>query len=73
MRLRRAKIRQSPKCQLRYTGCTLWAVEVDHVVPLFDGGDPWNWDNLQSVCHECHVVKTTEENRRLGYYEEGYV
>ena len=70
MRLRRAQLRENPKCQLRFEGCTIWATEVDHVTPLFDGGDPWDWDNLQSTCHECHAKKTAEEQRRLGYYDE---
>lgn len=37
--------------------------EVDHVVPLADGGT--NEDgNLQLLCVECHRRKTTREARR---------
>ena len=60
-RLRRAVLREFPECQLRFEGCTIWGTEVDHRVPLFVGGEPWAWDNLQSVCHECHTKKSNEE------------
>ena len=41
-------------------------LECDHVKPLADGGDPWDMDNLQSLCRGCHVEKTRQEaeNRR---------
>ena len=37
-------------------------LECDHVVPLKNGGDPWNMDNLQTLDKHCHVKKTREEN-----------
>ena len=39
-------------------------LEVDHVVPLKRGGDPWDPDNLQALCRRCHIEKTRRENRR---------
>ena len=39
-------------------------LEVDHVVPLKRGGAPWEEDNLQALCKDCHIVKTRSENRR---------
>jgi 5-methylcytosine-specific restriction protein A len=39
------------------------ATEVDHIVPLQHGGDD-SWDNLQSLCHDCHVDKTNAEMGR---------
>ena len=39
-------------------------LECDHVVPLDRGGDPWDPDNLQTLCRSCHIAKTREENRR---------
>ena len=39
-------------------------MEVDHVVPLDKGGDPWALDNLQALCRGCHIEKTAAENRR---------
>jgi 5-methylcytosine-specific restriction endonuclease McrA len=60
-------MRAFPMCELGLEGCELWASEVDHKKPLMDGGDPWAWENLQSACHPCHVVKTTEEQHRISW------
>ena len=30
------------------------AVDVDHILPLADGGEPYDFDNLRSLCHACH-------------------
>ena len=43
-----------------YTPCTL----VDHIVEIKDGGDPWDIDNLQSMCNSCHNTKTGEEVKK---------
>ena len=42
-------------------------LECDHVTPIDRGGDPWNLDNLQTLCggrNGCHAKKTAGENRR---------
>ena len=39
-------------------------LECDHVTPLDQGGDPWDLENLQTLCRACHIAKTREENRR---------
>ena len=36
--------------------------EVDHVVPLSRGGDPYRLDGLQGICSPCHRMKTGREN-----------
>jgi len=36
-------------------------VEVDHVVPLRDGGAPFDLSNLQCLCAACHARKTRIE------------
>lgn len=48
----------------RCVNCGLYANEVDHIVPLHRGGDPWALDNLQVLCRGCHIRKTARENRR---------
>ena len=42
----------------------LGASEVDHVIPLQDGGDFWSEGNLQSICSPCHIEKTRKENEK---------
>ena len=39
-------------------------MEVDHVTPIQQGGDPWTESNLQTLCRACHITKTRRENSR---------
>ena len=36
-------------------------LEVDHVVPVEAGGDPWDPSNLQTLCRGCHIAKSRAE------------
>jgi 5-methylcytosine-specific restriction endonuclease McrA len=57
-RLRKQKLNANPLCEYKLA-CTLArATEVDHVVPIEDGGDAFDWDNLKSTCKACHLLKT---------------
>jgi 5-methylcytosine-specific restriction protein A len=56
--LRRKKLSSAPICE--ECGEEL-AREVDHVVPIEDGGDPWAMSNLSSLCSPCHSKKTRAE------------
>ena len=38
-------------------------LEVDHVVPLDEGGDLYDPAGLQVLCRGCHILKTAGENR----------
>ena len=40
-------------------------LEVDHRIPITDGGAPWHPDNLQALCRGCHIAKTAAENRNI--------
>jgi hypothetical protein len=39
------------------------ATEVDHVIPLEQGGREDDSRNCQSLCHDCHLIKTATERR----------
>ena len=39
-------------------------LEVDHIVPLRRGGDPYSLDNLQVLTRAEHIRKTAAENRK---------
>ena len=39
-------------------------LEVDHVVPLHRGGDPYSLDNVQVLTRDEHIRKTAAENRK---------
>jgi len=55
-RVRDAVLAASPVCVV----CGAAAVEVDHVVPLAEGGDS-HPGNLQPLCARCHAAKTAAE------------
>jgi 5-methylcytosine-specific restriction endonuclease McrA len=57
-RLRKQKLNANPICEYKLA-CTLApAVEVDHKIPIDQGGDAWEWSNLVSTCKACHLLKT---------------
>lgn len=41
---------------------TSGAFHVDHIVPVSQGGHPFDEANLQTLCAECHREKSAEEN-----------
>lgn len=51
------------ECQARLHGCTIIANEVDHVVPVFEGGQD-ELENLRAICSSCHRKKTAGEATR---------
>ena len=61
-RLRRAVFRRDGG---RCVNCSrVSRMECDHIIPLDRGGDPWSMDNLQTLCRDCHISKTADENRK---------
>lgn len=49
------------------------AFEVDHRVAIMNGGDTWNWHNLQILCSACHEKKTKQDHykKKLSKKQEG--
>jgi 5-methylcytosine-specific restriction enzyme A len=61
---RQAKLLANPLCEhCEARGLVVIATEVDHIIPLFKGGeeslDPTV--NKQSLCSECHKIKTSKD------------
>ena len=71
-RLRLAKLRDCPLCEYCPPNRRRPATEVDHFRAISDGGDPFDWNNLRSVCHECHSQKTARGERLHGCDETGW-
>ncbi len=44
--------------------CGKPAEEVEHIKEIWENGPEFDLDNLQSLCHECHVLKTNENRRK---------
>jgi len=61
MRRREQWLHHNPLCvECMRAGRAAAAEEVDHVIPLADGGDD-DESNLQSLCKPCHMAKTARE------------
>lgn len=54
---RRKQLNREPLCRQ----CGRIATDVDHIVPIEDGGPTWSLDNLQSLCRTHHSQKTRAE------------
>ena len=48
-----------PHCDAR--GLTVTGAEVDHILPLSQGGAPRDRANLQHLCAACHDAKTQQQ------------
>lgn len=49
---------RDPLCQLRLEGCTGASQEVDHVIPLSEGGSPYSPGNCVGACRYCNRRKS---------------
>lgn len=41
-------------------------IHLDHIKPLAEGGEPFNEENIQILCRECHGKKTAKEVWGVG-------
>ena len=66
LRLREVVLNAEPLCaECRRQGRTVAAREVDHIVPVHQGGTDAR-ENLQGLCRPCHWSKTATEARDRG-------
>lgn len=68
-RLRAYVLRNEPLCrECRQNERLEVGVEVDHIIPIGDGGKRLDQSNLQPLCKPCHSRKTmNEQNAKRGY------
>ncbi len=68
--LRKRQLHREPRCEWvdLATGerCGRWAKDVDHIIPKSQGGAD-AMENLQSLCHNHHSMKTVRELRARRY------
>lgn len=67
-RIRGLYLQHHPYCSNAW--CDEDATEVDHIVPLVQGGTH-QWSNLQAFCKSCHSSKTARFDGGLGNPREG--
>lgn len=53
----------NPLC-INHARCKGLAYITDHVKPIREGGAPYAWDNLQSLCKGCNASKTGKQARK---------
>jgi 5-methylcytosine-specific restriction protein A len=70
-KLRAAKLRADPMCEYCPPQSQALATEVDHRVAINNGGNPWDWGNLASSCHECHSSKTAADKTGRPWVRKG--
>lgn len=51
-------------------GVPMPSTDVDHVIPIRGGGDPWDHNNLQGLCHEDHARKTQLERNNFNVTQD---
>ena len=44
-------------------------LQVDHIKPIAIGGDSLDLDNLQTLCVDCHRLKTAEDMKVIAEYK----
>lgn len=76
--LREIVLADKPLCVMcEAKGITTEATQVDHIIPISEGGDATRRHNLQPLCATCHSRKTKIENEpaktidtTLGYADK---
>jgi 5-methylcytosine-specific restriction endonuclease McrA len=62
--------KKHPLCVLCLAeGKTTRSQEVDHIIPIQEGGEEWNPDNHQALCKTHHSQKTAKENKNWNKRE----
>ena len=55
-------LQDNPLCAHCYAiGIITEATVSDHVNPINNGGDMWDWANRQALCKRCHNIKSGKE------------
>lgn len=56
--------RDMHRCQILGPRCSLVATEVDHIIPLADGGAAYDPKNLRAACKRCNGRLAAEMTQR---------
>jgi 5-methylcytosine-specific restriction protein A len=65
IKLRNYKRLLSPLCEhCEKLGLIIPYHTIDHIKPISEGGEPLNLDNLQTLCKQCHAIKTGKETSK---------
>ena len=57
VKVRDNKLKDNPLCeQCEKEGRITIAEEIHHIIPIDQGGDLYDYNNLMSLCHKCHMT-----------------
>ena len=42
-------------------------LEIDHIKAVVNGGEMWNYDNLRTLCKDCHNKKTGKDMKQRNF------
>jgi 5-methylcytosine-specific restriction enzyme A len=58
--------RDNYKCQVHGPKCKGVATQVDHIIPLSEGGARLDHDNLRATCSSCNAGRQNTRNAELA-------
>ena len=58
--------RDNHLCQLKRHGCTTHATQVDHIIPVSEGGQLLDPSNLRASCAFCNLSRNATRNAELA-------
>jgi 5-methylcytosine-specific restriction protein A len=62
---RAAHLLSNPLCvECNSKGLVNKATVSDHILPIEQGGDVWDWNNRQALCQSCHNSKSASESHK---------
>jgi len=41
-------------------------LDADHIIPISIGGDEWSFENIQTLCKQCHKAKTKKDMKKIS-------
>lgn len=59
--------RDGYQCQIRGPRCEGKATDVDHIIPIADGGPEFEETNLRAACHPCNIMRAQVQKRMHGW------
>lgn len=69
-KMRKMYVAENPVCVIcEERGFVSAVEEVDHIIPIRQGGAEYDWNNLQSLCKSCHARKSAKERHTMKDYE----
>jgi 5-methylcytosine-specific restriction endonuclease McrA len=63
--------RDGGRCQVNGPRCRGWATDVDHVIALADGGQPFDEANTRASCKPCNSSRSAERTNDIRRYRTG--